>query len=133
LTTIAKQFRISISAIMRVNHLANPDRLAEGQRLRMPPAPPVGLVARPSVGQQGQAFQLRLTGARPSETITFEIRSPKGTFRGPPHTASPDGEVATTYQSAFGDATGTYEVTAKGDEGTMVRTIFVVGGVTDHT
>jgi len=126
LTTIARQFRVPISAIVRANHLTNPDRLAEGQRLRIPPAPPVELVVRPSVGQRGQAFQLRLTGAQPSESITFEIRSPKGKFTGPTHRASTDGAVASIYQTAFADPTGTFDVTATGNQGTSTRTIFVL-------
>jgi LysM repeat protein len=132
LTTIAKQFRVPISAIVRFNHITNPDRLAEGQRLRIPPAPPVRLVVRPSVGQRGEAFQLRLTGAQPSEAVTFEIRSPKGTFTGPPHRASTDGAVAATYQTAFADPTGTFDVVATGNEGTTAHTIFIVRAPRDH-
>ena len=132
LTRIAKEFRVPISAIMRVNHIANPDRLAEGQRLRIPPSPPVELVVRPSVGQRGQEFHLRLTGAHPSETITFEIRSPKGKFTGPPHSASTDGAVATTYQTAFADPTGTFDVTVTGNQGTTATAIFFVRDPTDH-
>jgi LysM repeat protein len=133
LTTIAKQFRVSISAIAQVNHITNPDRLAEGQRLRIPPPPPVTLVVRPSVGERGQAFQLRLTGAQPSEVITFEISSPKGKFRGPRHLASADGAVATTYQTAFADPTGTFDLIATGDQGTAAHAIFFVHEPADHS
>ena len=73
-----------------------------------------------------------MTGAQPSETITFEIRSPKGKFTGPPHSASADGAVATTYQTAFADPTGTFDVTATGNQGTTARTIFFVRAPADH-
>jgi LysM repeat protein len=127
LTTIAQRFRVPISAIVKFNRLANPDRLTEGQRLRIPPAPPLKLSVKPSVGPPGKTFQLRLTGARPSERVTFEIRSPnKGNFTGPPHSASPDGVVTATYRTGSADPAGTFEVIASGNEGTNARAIFVV-------
>jgi hypothetical protein len=90
---------------------------------------------KPTSGPQGEAFQLRLTGAVPSETITFEIDSPKGTYTGGPHTATPYGTVTATYQSGLNDPTGTYIVKATGNMGTLARTDFVVttGGLTPQT
>jgi LysM repeat protein len=126
LSRIANQFHVSISAIVARNHLANADRLREGQTLVIPPAPPRGLVVSPHTGQQGQAFQITLTGAVPSETIKFEIDSPKTKYTGGPHTASADGTVSATYQVALTDPTGTYAVTATGNRGTTIRATFVV-------
>jgi LysM domain len=115
--------RASITAIVALNHIANADRLTAGQQLKIPLAPPLKLAITPSTGPQGEQFKLTLTGAQPSETITFEIRSPKGVFRGPPHTASPDGTVTATYQPALA---GKYSVIAHGSEGTAVPTTLVV-------
>ena len=126
LTTIAHHFRVSISAIVSGNHVANPDRLSEGQTLRIPPAPPLKLVVTPPKGQAGQAFQLKLTGAVPSETIKFEIDSSTGKYTGGRHTASADGAVTATYQTALSGPTGIYNVTATGNQGTKVRAGFLV-------
>ena len=133
LTRIAKQFHVPMSAIIAVNHIAHPDRLTEGQTLRIPPPPPLELVITPRAGPQGQAFELKLTGAHPSERITFEVDSPKGKFSGPPHVASSDGVVTATYQTAFADPTGTFNVIAKGNGGTTARASFAVVGSTGHT
>jgi LysM repeat protein len=126
LTTIAHHFRVAISAIVSANHVANPDRLTEGQTLRIPPAPPLKLAVTPPEGQAGQAFHLRLSGAVPSETIKFEIDSTTGKYVGGPHIASADGTVTATYQTALGGPTGTYNVTATGNQGTTVRAGFLV-------
>jgi LysM repeat protein len=126
LSRIANQFRVSISAIVARNHLANADHLSEGQTLVIPPAPPRGLVVSPREGRQGQAFQIVLTGAVPGETVKFEIDSPKTKYTGGPHTASADGTVSATYQVALTDPTGTYTVTATGNRGTTMRATFVV-------
>ncbi len=135
LTTIANHFRVSISAIVSRNHVADPDRLTEGQNLLIPPAPPLKLVVTPPEGQPGQAFQLKLTGAVPSEMIKFEIDSAAGKYTGGPHTASADGAVTATYQAALGGPTGIYNVTATGNLGTTVRAGFVVvaAATTDTT
>ncbi len=130
LTKIASHFRVSVSAIVSANSVANPDRLTEGQTLRIPPAPPLKLVVSPPDGQAGQAFQLKLTGSVPSETITFEIGSASGKYTGGPHTASADGTVTATYQTAPAGPTGIYNVTATGNLGTMVRATFVVAAAT---
>jgi LysM repeat protein len=126
LAKIANHFRVSISAIVSRNQIANPDRLSEGQTLLIPPAPPLKLIITPSEGQPGQAFQLKLTGAVPSETIRFEIDSATGKYTGGPHTASADGAVTTTYQTDLAGPTGIYNVTATGNLGTTVRAGFVV-------
>jgi LysM repeat protein len=126
LTKIAERFRVSVSAIVRRNHIANPDRVAAGRVLVIPPAPPLMLVVTPVRGAAGQTFHLKLSGARPSETIRFEIDSSAGKYRGGPHTAPADGAVTATYQTAFGDATGIHNDIATGDMGTTVRASFRV-------
>ena len=126
LAKIAERFRVSVSAIVRRNHIANPDRVAEGRVLLIPPAPPLTLVVTPVRGAAGEVFQLKLTGAKPSETIRFEIDSSAGKYMGGPHTASADGAVIATYQTAFGDATGIHNVIATGDMDTTVRASFRV-------
>jgi LysM repeat protein len=134
LAAIAPRFRVSIDAIVFVNHLADPNRVAEGQVLLIPPPLPLRLVVTPSVGPSGGAFQLHLTGARPSEMIRFEIDSPTGKYQGPPHTVSTDGTATATYQTSGFDPSGIYEVVATGNQGTTARAIFgVVTPSTDHT
>jgi LysM repeat protein len=133
LSKIANQFRVSISAIVARNHLANADHLSEGQALAIPPAPPRRLVVSPHAGHAGQAFQIVLTGAVPSETIKFEIDSAKGKYTGSPHTASADGAVIATYQVALSDPTGTYTVTATGNRGTRMSATFVVAAAATTT
>ena len=135
LSKIANQFRVSISAVVARNHVANPDHLREGQTLVIPPAPPRKLIVSPRTGQPGQAFQLTLTGAVPSETIKFQIDSAKGKYTGGPHIASADGAVIATYQTALSDPTGIYTVTASGTRGTTIKATFVVvaAATTDTT
>jgi len=133
LSKIATQFRVSISAIVARNHVANPDQLHEGQALVIPPVPPRQLIISPHKGQPGQAFQLTLTGALPSETIKFQIDSAKGKYTGGPHIASADGTVIAMYQTALSDPTGTYNVTATGTRGTTVRATFIVAATATTT
>jgi LysM repeat protein len=133
LSKIANQFHIAISAIVARNHVANPDHVSEGQTLVIPPAPPRKLIVSPRQGQPGQAFQLALTGAVPSETIKFQIDSAKGKYTGGPHIASADGAVIATYQTALSDPTGVYNVTATGNRGTTVRATFVIATATTNT
>jgi LysM repeat protein len=133
LTKIAQHFHVSISAIVSGNHVAHPDRLTEGQTLLIPPAPPLKLVVTPREGQAGQAFQLELTGAVPSETIKFEIDSTAGKYTGGPHTASAAGAVSATYQTSLGGPARTYIVTATGNKGTTVRAGFRVVAATTAT
>jgi len=130
LTAIAKRFGVSIAVIVATNHLATQDRLTEGQVLQIPPAPPappLQLAITPPDGQAGQAFNLTLTGAKPSEVVTFEIDSANGgKFTGPPHTASPNGAVTATYQTTPVDAPGAYNAIARGDHGTSAYARFRV-------
>jgi spore germination protein YaaH len=135
LTTIAKQFHVSVAKIVALNQIANPDRLTEGQTLTIPPIPPVVFLVTPDTGPQGQAFQLDLTGAKPAERITFEVDSPAGKYVGGAHTASEDGAVTAKYQTSPVDATGTYNVTATGDMGTLAKATFdvVAAPTTVHT
>jgi LysM repeat protein len=126
LTKIANHFHVPISAIVSRNHIANPNRLSQGQTLLIPPAPPLKLTITPPKGQPGQAFQLKLTGAVPSETIRFEIDSATGKYTGGPHTASAEGTVTATYQTDLAGPTGIYNVTATGNLGTTVLARFVV-------
>ena len=126
LSEIAGRFHVSVAAIVARNHLANPDRVADGQTLLIPPRPPLALAVTPAAGPAGKTFMLRLVGAKPSEVITFEVRSPHGSFRGPPHTATVDGSVTTTYQTASSDSPGIYTVIAHGTAGTSVSARFPV-------
>jgi hypothetical protein len=87
----------------------------------IPPAPPVQLVITPLKTRAGESVELKLTGAKPSETVTFEITSPSGTFTGSPHAASADGTVMTTYTPALDDPEGTYTVIARGEQGTTAQ------------
>jgi len=133
LVTLARQFHVPAAEIAFLNSITNADRLTEGQTLRIPHATPLMLVVAPLTGPQGQAFQLKLTGALPSETITFNVRSPNGNFTGPPHNASADGAVTATYQTQGVDPAGTYTVTATTSEGTTATATFVVLPSTSHT
>lgn len=126
LTAIAKRFGVPVAAIVAANHLANADRLVAGQKLRIPPVPPIRLVITPSEAQVGADFRLKLTGSKSSEVVTFEIDSPKRKYTGAPHVASADGVVTAIYHSSIGDATGVYNVVAKGKGGTSARATFRV-------
>jgi LysM repeat protein len=126
LSKIAGQYRVSASSIAALNHISNPDLLAEGRTLKIPPAPPLELAVRPATGTLGEAFRLTLTGAPPNEPVTFEVHSPRGTFTGPQHIASADGTVSATYQTGSSDATGTYIVVARGNAGPITNAKFVV-------
>jgi len=127
LSSIAKRFSVAVDAIITANHLTDRDRLTEGQVLVIPPAVPVTLDVAPPAGTPGSTFQLKLTGAKPSEAITFEVDSPSGgTFTGPPHTASTDGSVTAKYQTTPQDVPGTYAVAARGTEGTAAQSSFQV-------
>jgi len=126
LGAIARHFHVSISTLMTTNQITNADHLSEGQTLHIPPAPPVKLTVDPVEGPAGQAFQLTLTGAVPTETITFHIASPAGIYTGGPHTAATDGRVTATYQTDPNAPPGTYTVTATGNLGTTARAGFIV-------
>jgi LysM repeat protein len=126
LTAIANRFHASVSTLLLRNHLKNADKIALGQRLSIPPPLPLALVVTPSHGRQGDAFAFNVTGAVPNETVIFTIQSPKSKYSGAPHNASSDGTVNATYQTALTDPTGTYNVTANGNKGTLLRASFVV-------
>ena len=111
---------------MAANHLADPNHLVEGQSLDIPPVPPVELTITPTEAQVGANFELKLTGTQPSETVTFEIDTPDSRYTGPPHTASADGVVTTTYQTAFGNTAGVYNVVANGNQGSTAQASFRV-------
>jgi LysM repeat protein len=133
LSAIANRFRVAMSAIVARNQLADPDHLREGEVLLIPPPAPLALVVTPPAGPPGQAFRIELTGARPSETITFEIDSPTGKYTGGPHIAGSDGTVTATYQTASADPTGIHTVVARGNMGTTLRTSFLVASPTTST
>ncbi len=125
LSGIASKFRVAVAVIMARNHLTNPDLLREGQRLHIPAAPPLSLTITPPQSRAGQAFHFTLTGAEPSETITFTIVSPTGQYTGGPHTTL-DGTVNAIYQTTVGDPAGLRTVLAVGDMGTRLTAHFVV-------
>jgi LysM repeat protein len=130
LASVAKRFRVSIAAILFVNHIPDANRVTEGQTLVIPPAPPLALVVKPAQGSPGQAFQFQLTGAQPSEIVVFEIDKPAGKYVGAPHTAADDGTVGATYNTATTDPAGTYVVKAHGTQGTAVQATFQVVNAT---
>jgi LysM repeat protein len=133
LTAIAARFRVAVSAIVTRNHITNPDSVAMGRVLVIPPAPPLSLQVTPTRGQNGQTFHLELRGAVPSETIHFEIDSPAGPFKGGPHVVTAAGTVSATYQPAEGDPPGTYTVVATGDKGTTAQASFHLTGAPSST
>jgi LysM repeat protein len=133
MSALVKKFHVSMNDILAANHLTNPDHLAAGQTLRIPPASPVMLAVTPIEGTPGQSFDFTLTGAIPAETITFTITSPAGHFQGGPHTAGNDGTVKATYNTSAGAHPGTYTVTATGDHGTHTTQTFRVAPSTTPT
>jgi LysM repeat protein len=126
LTSISRQFRVTIDTIVTANQITDLDNLAEGSTLSIPPAPPLELQISPAATNPGRTIELTLTGARPSETITFEIESPNRSFTGPPHTASADGTVATTFRVDLDAPVGPYTVTARGGQDTTAESTFTV-------
>lgn len=127
LVAIAKQFGLAIDAIVSANGLDDPNHLAEGTTLVIPPRPPVQLTVTPGDGPPGSAFALELTGAQPSENVRFQVSSSNGKYTGPPHAATTDGRVQASYQSASDDAAGVYAVVARGDRGTTAQASFRIG------
>jgi len=126
LTAIARRFGVSIDTIVSTNHLSNQDSLAEGQILRIPPAPPITLAVTPASTTPGRSVRLELGGAKRSENLTFRIDSPTGSFTGPPHTAKDDGTVTTSYTPPLDATPGTYAVVVSGDQGTTAQGAFQV-------
>ncbi len=125
LGAIARRFGVPIDSIVAANHLTSQDQLAEGQVLVIPPPAPVQLAVSPADGQPGATIQLKLTGAKSSETITFQVDGPGGKkFTGPPHTPAADGSVTAKYQTTPQDPPGTYQVGATGSGGTTAQAAF---------
>lgn len=121
LTEIAKHFRTSVGAIVETNQLEDPDHLADGQQLVMPP--PSSARIEVDLVDGGAGVDISVFGAQPGEVVTVVITLPDGeTFTGPPHSASGGGTVATTYTATLG--TGTYTVAATGERGTNAQTAF---------
>jgi LysM repeat protein len=126
LSAIARRFHVSTAAIVFANKGLNPDRLTIGQALTIPPEIPVRLVVKPAAVAPGSTASLALSGAQPGERVTFEIQTPTGTFKGPVHTAGPDGRVNTTYAPNATDPPGSYQVVAHGDQDTFATAALVV-------
>ncbi len=124
LTEIARHFHTTVAQITDANQLTDPDNLAEGQSLTIPPAASLGLhVALLDASLRG--FQLTMSGGQPGEPVVFEIGAPDGsTYTGSPHVTAADGVVTTTYDTEIGS--GTYRVVARGDGGTEAETSFHV-------
>jgi LysM repeat protein len=128
-TGIARRFGVSVAAIVATNHLVDPDHLVEGQNVVIPQAPPVHLdvtLVEAQGNKNTKGLQLVLSGAQPSEQITFQIDSPEGRYTGVPHSASADGVVTSTYQTSAGVTAGTYTAVATGDHGTTTQAAFRV-------
>jgi LysM repeat protein len=123
LTGIARQFHTSIGAIVATNRLTDPDHLAEGQQLQMPPPSAVRIDATLDDASPTPVVHLALVGANPDELVTFVITLADGsTYTGSPHVASPSGAVTTSYTGTLGS--GPFTVTADGDHGTTVTAAF---------
>ena len=128
LTSIANKFHVSVATILASNQIANPDRLNLGQMLVIPAPPPVSLTVTPPSGLGGTSFAFKVLGAKPGESVTFEIDYPGGKFTGRPHIATNTGEVDATYVPSTGAAPGTYNVTGVGTQGTLVKSSFQLIG-----
>ena len=126
LTALALFFGVSKSDIIAANPNLDPDHLVEGQRLVIPSPRAVKLVVKPRKVVVGGSLRLKLTGAKDFENVTFEFQRPTAPFVGPPHSASEDGVVTTTYELGLADPPGTYTVIATGDQGTLVQATFSV-------
>ncbi len=129
LTSIAQRFHITVTALTKANNITNADKVEAGQTLTIPAAAnaaSASIAVTPTTGPQGQLFHLTLTGAQPGEKVTFTVKSPKGSYTGPTHTAPSSGTVTTTYKTALSDPTGTYSVVISGNQGTAAHATFVV-------
>ena len=146
---IAKRLNVPLSTILAMNHLPDPNKIAAGLVLTLPPTtttttvsttttvPPTTkplptsasgrLTVSPGRGRAGTTFTFKVTGAQPTETVTFEIDSPNGQkFTGPPHPTGPDGSVSASYFTQQVDPVGTYNVVATGNQGTSATASFRV-------
>ena len=150
LSKIAKQFGGTVEALVAANHIANANSVAQGQVLVIPtppttapspsssiatttsiPAGPVALDISPSHAQVGNVFNIKLTGAKSGEVVTFEIDSPDGRkTTGQPHTAAADGSVLASYLTTQANGPGQYTVIATGSLGTSARGTFSIDPTT---
>ena len=152
LSKIAKQFGGTVEALVAANHIANANTVAQGQVLVIPtppttapspsssssiatttslPAGPAALVISPSHAQVGNVFNIKLTGAKSGEAVTFEIDSPGGRkTTGQPHTAEADGSVEASYLTTQANGPGQYTVIATGNLGTSARGTFSIDPAT---
>jgi LysM repeat protein len=151
LSGIAKQFGGTIADLVAANHIVDVNTLVQGQVLVIPTPPttapsttstslvapttttvvvsggPAALVVSPAHAEVGNVFDIRVTGAKPSESVTFEIDSPDGRkFTGQPHTAAADGSVTASYLTTQSNGAGLYTIIASGSKGTTVRSTFRV-------
>jgi LysM repeat protein len=121
LTQIAKRFRTSVGAIVTTNRLSDPDHLADGEELTMPP--PSSARLEVDLVDGGAGVGITLFGAEPAEVVTVVVTLPDGeTFTGPPHSTSDGGTLVTKYTATLG--AGTYTVVATGERGTSAQTSF---------
>ncbi len=82
--------------------------------------PPPVLTINPATAPISAVITLTVTGARPGESITFTLTSPKGkVFNGTPHVVDPTGTASATYNST-GDEVGAHTVQAVGTNGTSL-------------
>jgi len=125
LGAIAKRFGVPVEAIVAASQLTSRDQLTVGQMLVIPAPASVQLAVSPADAQPGASIQFTLTGAKASETVTFEVDSPSGSkFTGPPHAAAADGTVTAKYQTTPQNPAGTYAVAARGSDGTNAQAEF---------
>jgi LysM repeat protein len=149
LSSIAKQFGGTIAELVAANHIVDANTLVQGQVMVIPtppttapsatstplvapattavvvPAGPASLVVAPAHAGVGNVFDIKLTGAKPSESVTFEIDSPDGRkFTGQPHTAAADGSVTASYLSTQSNGVGLYTIIATGSRGAAARSTF---------
>lgn len=81
-------------------------------------APPAVIVITPASGRIGTIVTLSVSGAKPGESITFTLTSPKGkVFNGSPHLVDATGAASATYNTT-GDEVGAHTVQAVGTLGT---------------
>ncbi len=83
-------------------------------------APPAVLVIAPPTAPIGAVVTLSVSGAKPGESVTFTLTSPKGkVFNGSPHVVDPTGATSATYNTS-GDEVGAHAVQAVGTGGTSL-------------
>jgi hypothetical protein len=88
----------------------------------------VALVVSPTSVAPGTTVQFDFSGAKPGEHVSFRLDGPMGTFIGPPHVASDDGKVTTSYTPAYYATPGDVTVAAVGDQGTTATAGFKIEG-----